>query len=203
MIGSDIISRYNLQVDDASELSSDEELDLLNQVYSDIANDRDWEWLKATATGNTSTSVPYIALETDFKNVIPNKDGRSVIFVGADFQEYEVIPFSSRRDHRDEDGFCYIDVPNQRLVFTLQPTSVKAVEYDYIKVPARVTVSTSPLFDTSNGNKSLLISYGMAARFTPIEQSNKITSYMNENTAMYRSLLSDLATEDAKIKLSI
>lgn len=201
MIGSDIILRYRLQVDDASELSDAEEIALLNEIYTDVTDDREWEWLKAPATGNTSISVPYIALPADFKNVVPNKDGKSVIFIGTDYNEYQVIPFSSRRDHRDQDGYCYIDVPNQRLVFTLQPTSVKAVEYDYIKRPAAITVSTAPLITTTKFGD--MIAYGMAAKFTPIENGNKMTSYANENQLRFKSILLDYATEDAMIKLSI
>lgn len=201
MITSDIIARYNLQVDDASELSSDEELSLAQEVYDEIANDRPWEWLKATYTGTTSISVPYIALPSDFKQISPNKDNNSVVFVGSDYSEYKVIPFSSRRDYRDMSGFCYIDVANSRLYFTLQPTSAMAVEYDYIKRPAALTLATAPLVTTDQFGK--LIAYGMAAKFSNIEQSEKDSSYQRENSVQYARLLSDLQIEDANIKLSI
>src|SRR4051812_2394029 len=101
MTGDEIIDKFELQVDDASELSSDESLDLANDVYTEVQDDRDWEWLKRTATDTTSTSVPYINLPGDFKKIAPNKDNRSVVFVGTDFQEYEVVSFSDRRDYRD------------------------------------------------------------------------------------------------------
>jgi hypothetical protein len=42
MTGTNIIARFQLQVDDASELSTDESLALLNEVYSDICNYRYW-----------------------------------------------------------------------------------------------------------------------------------------------------------------
>lgn len=201
MIGSDIIARFELQVDDASELSTDESLALANEVYVAICDDRPWEWLKTTATGSTSTSVPYVALASDFKSLTPNSEGYSVIFVGTDYQEYRVVPFSSRRDYRNQDGYCYIDVPNQRLYFTLQPTSVKAIEYDYIKRAAALTLSTAPLVTTDQFGK--LISYGMAAKFNNIELSEKDSSYQRENAREYFSILSDLQIEDANIKLSI
>jgi len=200
MTGTDIIARFNLQVDDSSELSSSEELDLVNEVYSDVSNDRPWEWLRATATGTTSTSVSYIALPSDFREVKANKDGISVIFVGTDYQEYKVISFSDRRSYRNQNGFCYIDIPTQRLYFTLQPTTAKAIEYDYIKIPTVLTTSTSPLFREGFHK---IIAYGMAARFNPIELSDKSTSYMRENTGRYLEILSDMRIEDANIKLSI
>lgn len=201
MIGSDIIARFQLQVDDASELSSDEELELLNEVYSDICDDRDWEWLKVSYSANTSTTVPYIALPSDFKKLSPNKYNKSVVFVGTDYNEYIVIPFSDRRDYRDMDGYCYIDIPNSRLVFTKQPSSVKPVEFDYIKKPADVTASTEPIKTDSSFGK--LITYGMAYKFVPIEQSEKKDSYRAEYYEEYLRMLSDLQMEDSQIKLSI
>lgn len=201
MIASTIISRFELQVDDSSTLSTDESLALANEVYSDICNDRDWEWLKATATGSTSVSVPYVSLPSNFKQVIPNKDNRSIVFVGTDYQEYVVIPFSERREHRDQDGFCYVDMVNRRLYFTKQPTEVKTYEFDYISLPTALTLSTAPIVTTDQFGT--LIAYGMAAKFNPIEQTDKTVSYQRENRGLYLDMLSDFRLEDANIKLSI
>ena len=194
-----IVEKFNLQVDDASELSTAESFELANDVYQDVQDDRPWEWLKTPYSGTTSTSVPYIALPADFKEIAPNKDNESVVFVGTDFQEYKVISFADRRDYRDQDGFCYIDIPNSRLVFTLQPTSAKAVEYDYIKVAATLTTGTSPIF-RSGFHK--IIMYGMAMKFPSIEQADKGTSYASDNRAEYLRLLTSMAIEDAEIKLA-
>lgn len=199
MTGTQIIEKFNLQVDDSSELSSAEVLDLLNDVYNEIQDDRPWEWLRVTATGTTSTTLPYVALPNDFKMLAPNKDNRTVIFVGTQYAEYTVVSYEDRRNYRNQDGYCYIDVPNQRLYFTLQPTSAQAIEYDYIKVAAAITTSTSPLF-RSGYHK--IIAFGMAAKFPAIEQSNKATSYGTDNKATYLSLLADMAVEDANIKLA-
>lgn len=199
MIGSEIIEKFKLQVDDASELSTDESLDLANRVYQDVQNDRPWEWCKASFAGTSSTSVPYIALPADFKYIAPNKDGRSVVFVGSDFQEYEVVSFQDRRNYRDQDGYCYIDIPNSRLYFTLQPTSAKAVEYDYIAAQDDLTLSTSPAF---REGFHWVIVYGMAMKFPSIEQAEKGTAYDKDNRAEYERLLSDMAMEDALQKLA-
>jgi len=200
MTGAQIISRYQLLVDDASELSSDEELDLLNEVYGEIQDDRPWEWLRVTATGTTSTSVPYIALPTDFKYIMPNQDNESVVFVGTDFVEYKVVSYSRRREFRNQDGFVYIDIPNFRLYFTLQPITAKTIEYEYIKVAAALTTATSPLFRA--GLHSIL-AYAMAERLPSIEQADKITSYAPENQVRKQKILSEMATEDAQLKLAI
>lgn len=200
MTGTDIIAKFNLQVDDSSELSTSEALDLANDIYGDICDDRDWEWLKKTYTGSTSVSVPYIALPADFKYISQNKDNQSVVFVGTAYREYKVIDFASRRDHRDQDGYCYIDMVNQRLYFTKQPTSVESVEYDYIKIQDDLLAGTSPLF---RAGFHPIIAYGMAAMFNTLEQTDKTISYQRENKKLYEDLLSSMALEDARIKLSL
>jgi hypothetical protein len=203
MLTSDILLRYALQTDDASELSSTEQLALAQEVYDEIQDDRDWEWLRATATGTTSTTVSYVALPADFKKILPNKDNKSIVFVGTDYQEYVVIPMSSRHDYRNMDGFCYIDIPNQRLVFILQPTSARTIEYDYVKRAVALTPSTSPLVDTTQFNN--LIAYGMARKFVNIEQQDKSGggSYQREFEKEYDRILSDFRLVDAEIKLTI
>lgn len=200
LITSDIIARYNLQVDDASELSSDEELALANEVYNTICNDRPWEWLKKTYTDVTSTTLPYVALPTDFKELSPNSYNKSVIFVGTDRSEYIVVPLSSRRDYYNTDGYCYIDIPNQRLYFMKQPTEVKTIEYDYVSYPAALTLATSPVF---NSTYHEMISYGMAAKFSNIDQEDKTKSYKNDNKREYDDFMLALRIEDANIKLSM
>lgn len=198
MTGTEIIARFNLQVDDASELSDAEALDLANEVYEEIQDDRPWEWLKKTETDTTSISVPYIALPTDFKTIAPNNENRSVVFVGSDYREYIVIPFEDRRAHRDQDGFCYIDIPNSRLYFTKQPTSAESIEYDYIMVAPEIEIATSPVF---RSGLHRIISYGMAAKFNPIEVTDKATSYRRENQEDYLSMLSSMRLEDANLKI--
>lgn len=199
MITTDIIKRFNLQVDDSSELSSSEALDLANEVYSDIQNDRSWEWLKSEFTRSTSTTVPYISLPTDFKLLSLNKDDKAIIFVGDTYEEYQVVGYSERRQYRDSDGYCYIDIPNMRLVFTKQPTEVKSVEFDYIIVAPALIYATSPLF---RGYENI-ISYGMAAKFNPIELTDKAVSYQKENQTEYYKLLSDMRMEDTLIKTQL
>ena len=196
----EIISRYNLQVDDASELSSDEELALANEVYNTICNDRPWEWLKRTYTGVTSTTLAYVALPSDFKELSPNSYNKSVVFVGTDRSEYIVVPLSSRRDYYNTDGYCYIDIPNQRLYFMKQPTEVKDIEYDYVSYPTALTTATSPLF---NSRYHEMVSYGMAAKFSNIDQEDKAKSYKNDNKQVYNDFMFDLRTEDANIKLTM
>lgn len=201
MITSDIILRAELQVDDSSELSTDEALDLAQEAYDEICDDRDWEWLKAQHTDSTSTSVTYISLPSDFKKLAVNEYNKSVVFVGSAYREYEVVQFSDRRSYRNQDGYCYVDKPNLRLYFTKQPTSVESVEFDYIKVPAALTLTTAPIITDSKFGR--MIAYLMSFKFAPIEQTEKDKSYRTENYLSYKQILTDYQLEDANIKLSI
>lgn len=200
MTTTDIIKRFELQVDDSSELSSSEELDLANEVYDDIQNDRAWEWLNAEFSGVTSTIVNYVDLPVDFRNIIVNSDGESFVYIGTDYSKYKVIPFSKKREFKDKDGFCYIDIPNKRLVFTKQPIEILNVEFDYTAIASALLFVSSPLF---RDGFHKIISYGMAAKFNPIELTDKTVSYQKENQIEYFKMLSDMRLEDINIKLSL
>ena len=224
MLGSDILLKFNVQVDDASELSDTEALDLANDIYQEIQDDRPWEWLRATASLTQSTSVPYIALPSDFKMMMPNYSGVTsgqfnnlgvprgykppvynnltsvpVVIVGSTNSPYIVIPYAEHQNYINTDGYCYVDVPNSRLVFTKQPTIANSATFDYIKVAPALTTATSPLF-RSGFHK--IIPFGMAARLPQLTQADKGTSYTNENRALYMSTLEDMAVEDANLKLA-
>lgn len=200
MNGQQIIDRFNLDTDDSSELSDQEAIDLSNDIYGDICDDRDWEWLKKTFTGVTSSTVNYISLPTDFKKFVPNKDGDSQVLLGITYQPYKIIPFSSRRDHVNQDGYVYLDAVNKRIVFTKQPNGGIAIEFDYIMIQPDLTLSTEPLF---RSGFHPMIAFEMASRFPAIEQANKLTSYSPEYHKQYLDQLHDLAMEDALLKLAI
>jgi hypothetical protein len=201
MLTSNIIARFNLQVDDASELSSDEELALAQEVYQEVCNDRSWNWLVKSFSGTMSTTLPYITLPVDYKEIQPNSNSEQVVFVGSEYQQYRMIPYSARRQYDNQDGYFYIDAVNRRLYFTKQPTETKQVEYDYIQHPPVLTPATEPLVTTNVFGE--MIAYGMAARFPSIEQAEKGTSYSGENESRFNQMLSDLRLEDAHAKLAV
>lgn len=228
MTWQELIDRLFLQVDDLSQLSTAEALVQINEIYWDVQDDRDWEWLRTSYSWTTSTSVPYVALPADFKNMCPNYmtsiglnfgnvgvpvgwtwnmysssvsgANSSVVFVGTTFSPYLVIPFSQRNNYRNASNVCYIDIPNQRLVFTLQPTSAQAITYDYIKVAADILIGTSPIFRAWLHN---ILAFGAAARFDNLQLTDKASSYQRENQSLFDKGLSSLRLEDANIKTSL
>ena len=60
-IASEIITKFQLQVDDMTELSSTEELSLLNDVIRETVMSRVWNIFKTSATGtavNNEITLP-------------------------------------------------------------------------------------------------------------------------------------------------
>lgn len=198
---------FRVYVDDTSELSSTQELALANRIYKKICRQRPWEFLKKTTTGTLSSSVAYITLPTDFlymaennqsQEVSENINGAKVVFVGSDYRPYKVINFSDRRKYREQDGYCYIDLANSRLVFTKQPVGT-SYEFDYVAMPADLILATSPVFPADFHD---IIGYGMASDDYIIQQFPKAQSYAVENLSKYNDGLKDLAFYNATLQVN-
>lgn len=203
MIGSEIITQFEMQTDDTTELSSTEELTVLNRVYRKILNDRPWEFLKKAFTG-TIGSDGTVALPDDFKYVIQNGNYtdasyiavRPVVFVGSNYAAYQVVSWSDRRQYRDQDGYCYVDIVNSNLVFTTTTQAGAAIEYDYIYNPDDVAIDTSPVFPSRFHD---ILVYGMQVDDNIIQQSDKAKSYAGENQNKYKSVFDDLTYWNAQL----
>lgn len=199
---------FHIYTDDTSELSSVEELALLNRIYKQICRQKPWEFLKTEKTGTLSASVPYVALPTDFQQFSENNQSTEnttgassdiadrVVFVGTQRTPYKIVNFSDRNQYYNKDGYCYLDFANQRLVFTLQPSSALTYSYDYIKTPADLTLATSPVFTVANE----IIAFGMATDSYIIQIFDKARSYAPENNAKYTEGLADLSFYNANLR---
>jgi len=194
---------FELYVDDTSELSTTEELALLNRIYKRICRQRSWAILKTQASGTISQSgtTYYITLPTDFGFLIDNNqtdgdDSPKVIFVGSSYVPYKVINFSDRRQHRDSDGYAYIDLANNRIVFTGNPTSNGTTyEFDYIKIPADLVAGDSPVFPA---DFHPIIGYGMAVDGYIIQLFDRARSYQQENQIKYNEGFKDMCLWDSQ-----
>jgi len=198
MTGAEIITDFELQVSDLTELSSAEELRILNRVYQKLMADRPWEILKKSHTATQSTTVPYISLPSDFAFLVPNKNytdrsyyaERPVVYVGANYDPYDVVSWSDRRTVRTDNNKCYIDIVNSRLYFTVQPTTAQSVEFDYASVPSDITLGTSPVFPA---RFHPILVHLMATQDFILQLSDKAKSYAGENVALANSYLEDMA----------
>lgn len=204
---SQLIELFELQVDDTSELSSTEELSILNRIYKHICALKAWEFLKKAGTGTTSTTLPYISLPSDFAYLTQNNNytetsgyeaQNPVVFVGSTYRPYKVVNWSDRRQYRDQDGVCYIDIVNSRLYFAKQPTSAESVEFDYVSAPVSLGLSDSPAIP--DRFQPMLV-YAMAVDDAIIQQSDKAKSYRQENQAKYKEYLDNMSYWDARLKI--
>lgn len=198
MTVSQIISKFELFYDDGTSLSSQEELDLFNKIYNEVCSSRPWEILRKPATGTISTSVPYVALPSDFMYLSTNSSystsnyeaGTPVVFIGADYTPYKVVSFADRRQYRNENNVCYIDIVNNRLYFTVQPTQALSYEFDYYHAPTALTTSDTPIFPSRFHD---VFYHLMVSDQFIIEQSDKGKSYAPENIARAKQFLDSMA----------
>lgn len=193
MTASEIITAFELYLDDSTQLSSVEELTLLNKIYKKVCRNRPWEFLRKTATGTLSTSVAYVSLPSDFSFFAEPK----VVYVikNGIYEKYEIINYNQKREHLNEDRYCYLDMANSRLVFTLQPTSAYSYEFDYTYMPSDLTTIDSPVLPS---DFHPMIYHGMAVEDTIIQQNEKARSYAPENQMKYNDYLKDLAYYNAQ-----
>jgi hypothetical protein len=198
-----LITEFELQVSDVTELSSQEELNLLNRVYQKVCADRPWEFLKTYASGTMSGSGVdgyYITMPTDFgflyenntytENNQANQSNTSpkVIWIGTNKTPYQVINYSDRIKYLGKLGYCYVDYGNSKIWFTGTPESTTYL-LDYIKVPAVLTTSDYPIF---NGKFHDILVFGMSVANEILQLSPKATSYAVENQALYNQYLLDM-----------
>lgn len=197
--GQEIITEFEMQVDDTTELSTSEELIVLNRVYRKILEFKDWLFLIKTHSGTTSTSVPYISLPTDFDRIAMSGQSSNIgdeydypyqVFVGNELRRYQVVNYLDRRQYDNKDGYCYVDIANNRLYFTKQPTSAEPVSFDYVYAPDNITTGTSPVIPAKFHD---MFAYGMAVDDMIIQMFEKNRSYAPENRLLFESKLQDMA----------
>jgi hypothetical protein len=187
MTAEKIIEKFELQVDDSTELSSEEELDLLNKVYLKVCGDRPWEFLK-TEFSSVTNGTDNVDLPTNFSYFVEmDEDMRKLVWVGG--SKYYLIKYSDRRFYNGRTDVCYVNIGSNKLYFMVAPSSGLSVSADYIKVPDLLTLSDSPIFPE---NYQHALYYLMAVDDFVIQQGNKNESYAPENQNKADSYLKDM-----------
>jgi hypothetical protein len=209
MLASAIITSFETYVDDATELSSAQELALLQKIYNKVWMDRPWEFTKAQGSGTLSTSVPYVTLPASFVSLIENNQTtdntvsgdnnavQKVIFVSSAYTPYQVINWSDRRQYLNQRGYAYLDMVNMRLYFTAQPTTADTYEFDYLANADTLTTSSTPAFPARFHD---ILYHGMAVDDDIILRFPKAQSYAAENGAKYDSYLADMRLWNANLQ---
>ena len=210
--GAQIITTFELQVNDITELSAAEELALANRVYYRVCRAKVWEFLKTNVSGSLLSDANgyYITIPDDFAFFVINNESTDnsvgisnnaspkVVFIGSNYQPYQVVNFSDRRQYRLRDGFCYLDLANSQIRFFTTPSAGTTYDFDYIKVPTALTTSTSPVFRSDFHD---IISIGMAVENDVLQLSDKAKSYKQENQNLYDGFMSDMEYYNAQLQL--
>ena len=100
-----------------------------------------------------------------------------------------MVSWSDRRKYRDASGYCYIDFANSRLVFTKQPSSAQAVEFDYHGAQTALASGESPWFPEEYHDA---IYHLMCVDSFVIQQSPKAKSYKSENEEMAETIINNM-----------
>lgn len=210
MTGQEIISMFELQVDDVTELSSVAELAVLNRVYFRVCGNRPWEFLKTNATGNITVNgvMAEITLPSDFSYFYENyqytdnaistqiNQAPKVVYVGTNRTPFHIVNYSDRNQYVNHGNVCYLDITNNKVVFPKVPQQL-TYSLDYIKVPAKITTSTSPIFPERFQD---MLAFGMAVQNDIMQLSPKAKSYAGENKILHDELLSEMALWNSNLQ---
>lgn len=212
MTSQEIIERFELYVDDTTELSTQEELDLLQKIYDKVCDETPWEILKTESSGTLSTSTT-ITLPADFNRLVANSNftqnnwqneantsGRVVwLGTGSAASPYIVVDWSDRKRYISSNGFAYLDMANNQLVFTVPQSTGIAYSFDYLKTPTALTLGTSPIFPARFHH---IFYHGMASEDMIIQLFDKARSYAGENNAKYLEWLGQMKMWNANLQNS-
>lgn len=205
MTGQQIIDKFHIYTGDQSDLSTQEEIDLMNKVYDDILNQIPYEFLKKSYSGtiiSNGDGTGYMDLPEDFRYFIENNlqtDNSSridnnaspkVVFVGANYIPYQIVNWSDRRQYRGRNDVCYLElnITGNKVIFPVMPNETSA-EFDYIKQWDALTLSNYPIFPADLHD---MIFQGMAIDSVIINLFDKARSYAKENTDAYNDMLRKL-----------
>lgn len=221
--GQTLIDNFEQDTGDTSELSSTAELTLANKIYRKILADRDWLFLRKGATGTISVTngIATITPPTDFDHFTINGLATDIA-VGADqngfgignaspkvifvstatgvFTPYQIINFSDRRQYYNKNGYCYYDMVNNLITFTVAPTtSDLSYEFDYIYSPDDIGLATFPVIPAQFHD---IIHHGMAAQDVIFQLFDRSKSYSKENFENYTDYLTNLQFWDAQFNMN-
>jgi hypothetical protein len=188
-----ILNSFHIFTDDMSELSTEEEIVVLNKAVQTILNDRQWEFMRKTYTGSVANSE--ITIPSDFNMFMPNFNDntevnyplQSVVYISNDKTKYMPhIPYGSRNQKQG----AYIDKQNGKIKFTEILTNGTQIEFDYNYTPVPISTinDTIPLPQEVHHYLGQI----MAIDDDIIQKSEKARSNIDQNNKALAQLMSDL-----------
>lgn len=209
MTGAELISAFELYVDDTTELSSAEELALLNKIYYRVCSEKPWEFLKKEASG-TMTTTTTITMPSDFEHFVENYNWTdnsiateinskpSVIFITSGSSTYpvQVINWSDRKQYLNNTNVAYFDVAASLIRFPGAQPSSATYSFDYKSTPTALATNTSPTFPA---RFHYILYHGMCIDDMAIQLFDKARSYADFNRAQYADYLAQMSLWNANL----
>ncbi len=206
----EIIARFELQVNDLTELSTQEELNLLNEIYQDICSERPWRFLVTPATGalayDGATGLWYITVPEDFSMFSENygwtenntsndiDQMQVVVFVGVSRSVYRMVNYADREQYVGNGSVCYHDQNTGRIWFPVAPQDTSLYAFDYIRVPEDLELDDSPIFPA---RFHTMFQYAMAVDDFILQLSPKANTFLPANNAKFEKKKSSMEFWDA------
>lgn len=206
MTASEIIAKFELYVDDTTELSTSEELALLNKIYQKVCDDRPWEFLKKEASGTMATTTT-ITVPSDFGYFVENRSytdnseypvynakPTGILINGTKW--LQVVNWSDRRQYANANGYAYYDARQGTITSTYAQPAGATYSFDYKMIPTDLLIGGTPSFPSRYHD---VIYHGMCVDDMVIQLFDKARSYAGENQAMYQSYLASMALWNANL----
>lgn len=198
MNGQALIDLFDILTDGLSELTAANKLALANRKYKKLANEREWEDLRTSATYTIASNQ--IVLPQYFNKFVPNdtfeEEGFAhVFFIGT--TPHPIMRFAERKRFSN---LSYFDPSLGTYGKIITPSSLEGqlAEYDYYRKVADLTVSTSPLFRNSDNHS--IIAYMMAVEHYSIDQSENGRSKEEQYQNTVDEMMEDMEYDDSKAK---
>jgi hypothetical protein len=189
-----IITKFELYMDDMSELSTTESEQLFDKVYNKVNSSRPWEGTKAEFSDTAPITLPddFLFLTQNYNYTNENEYGSGpVVFVNGD--AIPVVNWSDR--NRYTSGVAYLDMRNNMLEFK-DSNDGKTVSFDYHASMPTLLNTESPWFPAVYHD---VIYHGMCVDEFMIQLTDKAKSYAQEHQKQYDSYLSQLALWNARL----
>ncbi|MBM3204881.1 hypothetical protein FJZ48_02800 [Candidatus Uhrbacteria bacterium] len=207
MLASEIIAKFELYVDDTTELSSSEELALLNKIYHKVCDDRPWEILKKEASGSM-TSTTSITLPSDFSYLVENlnytdnsysteNNAKPVAVRINGTSLVQVINWSDRNQYLNNAGYAYVDLASNTLKFMGAQPSGATYAFDYKAVPTDLVLAGTPVFPARFHD---ILYHGMCVDDMVIQLFDKAKSYADFHQTQFNDYLKRLALWNANLQ---
>lgn len=207
MTTAQIIADFETYVDDTTELSTTQEIALVNKHYQIVCDDRPWEFLKKEGSG-TMLSTTTITTPSDFAHFVENLNltdnsqnydfnAKPVGIFINDNKILRIVNWDTRRQYANQDGYAYLDMNAGLIRTTYAQPAGATYSFDYKSVPATLLIGSTPVIPE---RFHPMIYHSMAVDDMIIQLFDKARSYANENRLAYAGYLSRMAYWNANLR---